>query len=78
MYISWPGVGFEPTTTEFHRCPNRLSLSFRNAIIMDILCGDCDATYYSKLQIYDHLGISYLTGEKMKIESNNKQSKNTI
>ena len=53
-----------------------MRVSFRNVIIMDILiddldfCGGCNATYYGKVRICEHFGISYLSGKKMKIESN--------
>ena len=39
-------------------------------------CGDCNATYYGKtklhseVRIYEHLGISDLTGKKLKIDNN--------
>ena len=39
-------------------------------------CGGCSATYYGKtkshfkVQICEHLGISHITGEKVKIDNN--------
>ena len=31
--------------------------------------GSCNATYYGKVRISEHLGISHLTGKKPKIEN---------
>ena len=47
-----------------------------SGLVYKYKCGGCNATYYgktkshSKAQICEHLGISHLTGKKVKIDNN--------
>ena len=49
-----------------------------SGLIYKCNCGGCNATYYGKtkhhfkVRICEHLGISHLTGKKVKIDNNNK------
>ena len=60
----------------FFTFKDKLPKMLLSRLVYKYKCGGCNATYYRKtkyvlkVQIYEHLGISYPTGEKVKIENN--------
>ena len=48
----------------------------KRGLVYKYKCGGCDATYYGKIKrhfkirICEHLGISHITGKKVKIDNN--------
>ena len=60
----------------FFTFQNKLPKMLLSGLVYKYKCGGCNATYYgktkshSKAQICEHLGISHLTGKKIKIDNN--------
>ena len=63
----------------FFTFKDKLTKMLLSGTVYKYKCGGCNATYYGmtkrhfKVQIYEHLGISHLTGKKVKTD-NNKQN----
>ena len=53
---------------------DKLPMLLLSGLVYKYKCGGCNATYYGKskhhfkVRICEHLGISHLTGKKMKID----------
>ena len=60
----------------FFSFKDKLPKMLLSGLIYKYKCGDCSANYYGKtkdhfkVRIWEHLGISYLTGKKIRIDSN--------
>ena len=60
----------------FFTFKDKLPKMLLSGIVYQYKCGGCNATYYGKtkhhfkVRICEHLGISHLTGEKVKIDNN--------
>ena len=60
----------------FFTFKDKLPKMLLSGLVYQYRCGGCNATYYGKtkrhfkVQICEHLGISHLTGKKVKIDNN--------
>ena len=60
----------------FFTLKNKLPKMLLSGLFYKYMCGGCSATYYGKtkrhfkVHFFEHLGISHLSGEKVKIDNN--------